>query len=179
MMYLDLLPTQGRLTVFGKNVNQMSNTEIAFSRRRMGVVFQDFRLLNHLTVFDNVMLPLTLHGIPTKAQVDCVKEILDWVGLGDKHAVHPHSLSGGEQQRVAIARAVVNRPQVLIADEPTGNVDAAMGRRIFHLFCELHKHGTTVLVATHDDNLVRSYDYPCLYINHGRLIRRRDVRGAA
>ena len=151
-------------------MNQLTRDEIALTRRRMGIVFQDFRLLPHLSIAQNVLLPLTLHGQPTQAQMDAVKEIIDWVGLGEKMDRHPYELSGGEQQRVAIARAVVNRPKVLIADEPTGNIDAMMGRKIFHLFTELHKHGTTVVVATHDRELVQRFKFPCLYLEDGQIV---------
>ncbi len=169
MLYMDLLPTEGQLMLFGKNAGRLTQDEVAFTRRNMGIVFQDFRLLDNLTVRENVMLPLTLHGYPSEEQQGCVDEILDWVGLGDKMDKKPGYLSGGEKQRVGIARAVVNRPKFLIADEPTGNVDAAMGKRILHLFCELHKHGTTVLVATHDRDLVESFGFPCIYLEDGKL----------
>lgn len=169
MLYQDLLPTSGHVFVFGKNVANLTRDELALARRKMGIVFQDYRLLNALTVRENVLLPLTLHGLPTQEQEDCVDEILDWVGLTHKRNELPERLSGGEKQRVGIARAVVNRPQVLFADEPTGNVDSQMGRKILHLFTELHKHGTTVLLATHDRELVKSFGFPCLYMQSGRL----------
>ncbi len=170
MMYGDLLPSVGSVTLFNKNVSRLSRDEIAHTRRRMGIVFQDFRLLEHLNVRENVSLPLSLHGKLTFEQEKCVDEILDWVGLGDKLDKHPSFLSGGEKQRVSIARAVVNRPRLLVADEPTGNVDAAMGQRIMHLFTELNKHGTTVVVATHDKDLVNSFPYPCIYLKNGRIV---------
>lgn len=178
MMYLDLLPTHGHLTLFDKNAARLSRDDIAAIRRRQGIVFQDFRLLPHLTVRENVELPLTFHGIPTAEQQRCVDDILDWVGLSDKRAVRPDALSGGEKQRVGIARAVVNRPQVLIADEPTGNVDAAMGQRIMHLFCELHKHGTTVLVATHDQQLVKTFGFPVINLENGQLAPSKGGKAA-
>jgi len=169
LMYMDIMPQQGFLSLFGKNVHRLNRDGIAATRRQMGIVFQDFRLIEHLTIRENVELPLTLHGIPTKAQQQAVDDILDWVGLSAKKHLHPKTLSGGEQQRAAIARAVVNRPKILIADEPTGNVDEAMGRRIMHLFCELHKHGTTVLVATHDKALVEAFNFPVLHVAGGKL----------
>ena len=167
MLYLDILPTEGKTMLLGKNVGNLSRNEIALLRRQMGIVFQDFRLLDNLSVRENVLLPLTLHGAPSAEQEKCVDEILDWVGLGHKTHEQPERLSGGEKQRVGIARAVVNRPKLLIADEPTGNVDTAMGKRILHLFCELHKHGTTVLLATHDRELVENFGFPCLYVQDG------------
>lgn len=171
MMYMDLLPTEGNLNVFGRQVNSLSKNEIALLRRRMGVVFQDGGLLNHLNVRENVSLPLTLHGKPSAEQEKCIDEIIDWVGLSNKKDVYPATLSGGERQRVGIAKAVVNRPKLLIADEPSGNVDAAMAKRIMYLFTELNKHGTTVLVATHDQSLISSFDYPSLYLENGTITR--------
>lgn len=172
MMYMDLLPTAGTVNIFGKDVDGLSRDEIALARRRMGVVFQDFRLLEHLTVRENVSLPLSLHGKPTKEQERCIDEIIDWVGLSVAANKYPNALSGGEKQRAAIARAVVNRPKILVADEPTGNIDSAMGKRIMYLFTELNKHGTTVLVATHDQDLVRSFNYPVLHLQNGQLIKK-------
>lgn len=169
LLYLDMLPTQGHITMFGKNVAKLGADEIAFTRRKMGIVFQDFRLLPHLTVRENVALPLNLYGLPTKEQDRAVDDMLAWVGLADKKDETPDRLSGGEKQRVGIARAVVHRPQVLVADEPTGNLDGAMAKRILHLLVELNKHGTTVLVATHDKELVRSFHYPVLTMKGGQL----------
>ena len=169
MMYMDLRPTSGRLIAFGKDVTRVREDDIAMMRRHMGIVFQDFRLLAHLTVRENVALPLTLLGPLSQDQHMCVDEIINWVGLGQKADILPGFLSGGEKQRIAIARAVVNRPRVLIADEPTGNVDASMGRRIMHLFTELNKQGTTVLIATHDQQLMADCPAPAITIEHGHL----------
>lgn len=173
MMYLDLLPTSGKLTVFGRDAGALKRDDIARLRRDMGILFQDFRLLNYLTVRENVALPLTINGELSDEQSRCVDEILNWVGLGDKLGTYPDALSGGEQQRVAIARAVVNRPRLLIADEPTGNIDPEMGRRIMHLFTELNRHGTTVLIATHDQSLIRHHPAPVLRLEGGRMIHSR------
>ncbi|MFZ2587337.1 MAG: cell division ATP-binding protein FtsE [Alphaproteobacteria bacterium] len=169
LLYLDMLPTQGHITMFGKNIAKLGEEEVAFTRRKMGIVFQDYRLLPHLTVRENVALPLNLYGYPTREQDKAVDDMLAWVGLADKKDETPDRLSGGEKQRVGIARAVVHRPQVLVADEPTGNLDDAMAKRILHLLVELNKHGTTVLVATHDKELVRSFKYPVLTMKGGRL----------
>ena len=165
MLHLDLLPTQGTLRLFGHDAASLNREQIAQIRRRMGIVFQDFRLLNTLSVWENVCLPLALQGAVTPAQEKSVREILDWVGLSHRLEASPEQLSGGEKQRVAIARAVVNRTTLLIADEPTGNVDDAMGKRIMHLLTELHKHGTTVVVATHSQDLVRAFNFPCVLLN--------------
>jgi cell division transport system ATP-binding protein len=175
MLYMDMVPTGGTLKMFGHDVSTLTREQIAQIRRRMGIVFQDFRLLKQLTVWENVCLPLTLLGPLTPAQEKGVREILDWVGLAGKLDASPDSLSGGEKQRVAIARAVVNRPKLLIADEPTGNVDDGMGKRIMHLLTELHKHGTTVLVATHSQDLVRTFGFPCLSLNASNNQMTRDV----
>ena len=134
------------------------------------MVFQDFRLLDHLTVFENVALPLRVAGQARASYAEDVAELLAWVGLGERMDALPPTLSGGEQQRAAIARAVISKPDLLIADEPTGNVDPAMARRILRLLAELNKLGTTVLVATHDLALVRAVDAPVLELAGGRLI---------
>lgn len=173
MLYMDLMPTAGSVSVFGKDVKSMSRDDVALARRHMGLVFQDFRLLEHLSVRENVSLPLSLHGKPTKEQERCIDEIIDWVGLSVAAHKYPSALSGGEKQRAAIARAVVNRPKILIADEPTGNIDSPMGKRIMYLFTELNKHGTTVLVATHDQEIVRSFSYPVLHLENGQLVKGR------
>ena len=123
-------------------------------RRRIGVVFQDFRLVRHLSVFDNVALPLRINGAGDAAVEGPVREMLAWVGLADRASARPATLSGGEQQRVGIARAVIAAPELIIADEPTGNVDAAMAQRILHLLTAMNRNGTTVVVATHDLGLI-------------------------
>lgn len=169
MMYLEILPTSGELTVIDKPVKNISRKEISELRKHMGIVFQDFRLLNKLTVWENVALPLSILGELSSQQKQAVDDILDWVGLRHKINDFPNKLSGGEKQRVALARAVVNRPKLLIADEPTGNVDFEMGKRIMHLLCELNKHGTTVLVATHDQELINTFKYPKINIENGSL----------
>ena len=138
-------------------------------RRRIGVVFQDFRLLVHLSAFDNVALPLRIAGRPEGQIRADVTEMLRWVGLGAKLAIRPLELSGGEQQRVAIARAVIARPSLLLADEPTGNLDDAQAERLMGLFKELNRLGTTVVVATHNDALVARHKAPALRLDHGRL----------
>ena len=139
-------------------------------RRRIGVVFQEFRLLEHLSVFDNAALPLRILGRKPATYRDDVAELLTWVGLGERMHALPATLSGGEKQRLAIARAVVDRPDGLLADEPTGNVDPAMSLRLLRLFVELNRLGATVLIATHDDELVARAAQPVLHLEHGSLI---------
>ena len=139
-------------------------------RRRIGVVFQDFRLLDHLTVFDNVALPLRVAGQARSSYAEDVAELLAWVGLGERMDAFPSTLSGGEQQRAAIARAVISKPDLLIADEPTGNVDPEMARRLLRLFVELNRLGATILMATHDLTLVNSLNAPVLELSEGRLV---------
>lgn len=170
LIYLAERQSRGLITLFGRDTATLERTALPEIRRRIGVVFQDFRLLNHLTVFENVALPLRVAGQARASYADDVSELLTWVGLGDRIEAYPPTLSGGEQQRAAIARAVISKPDLLIADEPTGNVDPAMARRILRLLAELNKLGTTVLVASHDIALVRSLDAPVLELADGRLV---------
>jgi cell division transport system ATP-binding protein len=133
------------------------------------VVFQEFRLLNHLSTFDNVALPLRVAGQRESSYRTDVMDLLSWVGLADQAHAFPAVLSGGEKQRAAIARAVIAKPELLLADEPTGNVDPALARRLLHLFVELNRLGTTVLIATHDLKLVQQTKAPVLHIEDGFL----------
>jgi cell division transport system ATP-binding protein len=154
LLYLAQRPTRGRIQLFGEELSEAPREALPVFRRRIGVVFQDFRLIRHLSAFDNVALPLRIAGRAEAEVATSVRELLDWVGLADRAAAPPPTLSGGEQQRVAIARAVVAHPELLVADEPTGNVDADMAARLLHLFESLNRLGTTVLVATHDLSLI-------------------------
>lgn len=169
IMGLALEPTAGTLRLLGHDVAGLGRPERAALRRQIGMVFQNFRLLNHLTVLENVMLPLQVAGTPPAASVAYAKELLDWVGLGDRLDWLPQTLSGGQQQRVAIARAVIGRPQLLLADEPTGSVDEAIGIRLIGLIQALHREGTTVVIATHDRALVQRLAFPELRLAEGRL----------
>ncbi|MHA6288923.1 cell division ATP-binding protein FtsE [Maricaulis sp. CAU 1757] len=169
LIYLAAKPSRGRIEYFGRDAAALPRGELPALRRRVGVVFQEFRLLNHLSVFDNVALPLRVSGRKRSEYAEDVAELLSWVGLGDKMNDRPATLSGGEQQRVAIARAVVGQPEILIADEPTGNVDPEMGMRLLRLFAELNKLGTTIVIATHDLQLVRMLDAPVMSLSNGRL----------
>jgi cell division transport system ATP-binding protein len=154
LLYLAQRPTRGRISLFGEELTDTTRDELPAFRRRIGVVFQDFRLVRHLSAFDNVALPLRIAGASDQEVEGPVREMLAWVGLADRSSARPPTLSGGEQQRVAIARAVIARPELLVADEPTGNVDAEMAMRLLHLFTALNRLGTTVVVATHDVGLI-------------------------
>ncbi|HEX4179888.1 MAG TPA: cell division ATP-binding protein FtsE [Caulobacteraceae bacterium] len=167
---LALRPSRGLIGLFGHDVARLKRDELPFMRRRIGVVFQDKRLLDHLSAFDNVSLPLRLAGRRIKDYRADVTELLTWVGLNERIDARPAALSGGEQQRLAIARAVVGRPELLLADEPTGDVDQAMALRILRLFVELNRLGTTVLIASHDEQLVARSGRPVLHLEDGRLI---------
>jgi len=162
-------PTQGRIEIFGQDAARAGARLRPALRRRIGVVFQDLLLLDHLSVFDNAALPLRISGRRPSDYRGDVAELLTWVGLGARMDSRPPTLAGGEQQRLAIARAVVNRPEILLADEPTGNVDHEMALRIFRLFVELNRLGTTVLIATHDQDLIARSARPVLHLDRGKL----------
>lgn len=169
LLFLSRRPTRGLVTMFGKDIATTSRRKLPKLRRKIGVVFQDFRLLDHLTTFENIALPLRVAGQSIKSYRDNVFELLEWVGLADYANTYPPVLSGGEKQRVAIARAVITRPELLLADEPTGNVDPAMAVRLLRLFAELNKFGTTIVIATHDTNLIARSKNPLLVLNDGKL----------
>lgn len=158
LLYLAHRPSRGMIKMFGEDIVTMPRNRLPGFRRRIGVVFQDFRLLNHLSAFDNIAMPLRISGIEEKDLEGPVNELLAWIGLADRATARPTTLSGGEQQRVAIARAVIGRPEILVADEPTGNVDPEMAVRLLQLFAGLNKLGTTVIVATHDIHLLREIE---------------------
>jgi cell division transport system ATP-binding protein len=171
LLYLAQRPTRGRIRLFDHDLSDAPRDSLPHFRRRIGVVFQDFRLIRHLSAFDNVALPLRISGRDEASINSEVSEMLDWVGLGDRAGARPPTLSGGEQQRVAIARAVVTQPDLLVADEPTGNVDSEMAKRLLHLFDALNEIGTTVVVATHDVGLIASNPRAELMrLDHGSLV---------
>lgn len=171
LMHLRLRPTGGRVEVLEQDPARMKRALLPALRRRIGVVFQDYRLLPHLSAFENVALPLRIQGV-TEARLRAdVTEMLRWVGLQERADSAPAALSGGEQQRLALARAVIARPALLVADEPTGNLDAAQARRVLALLRELHRLGTTVVVATHSEGLPEEYPAPALRLEGGRLLR--------
>jgi cell division transport system ATP-binding protein len=179
LIYFATKPSRGQVEVFGRNVEGAPRHEIARLRRRIGVVFQEFRLLEHLNAFENAALPLRVARHRPEAYRDDVCELLRWVGLGSRLEAMPATLSGGEKQRVAIARAVVNRPDLLIADEPTGNVDHEMALRILRLFVELNRMGATVLIASHDQELIHQSGLPFFRLEDGRLSGPLRHTGAA
>ncbi len=169
LMHLALRPSRGEVEVLGQRISRLRRGALPGLRRRIGVVHQDFRLLPHLSAFDNVALPLRIAGRTEAGLRADVAEILRWVGLGERAESRPASLSGGEQQRVAIARAVVIRPALLVADEPTGNLDQDQAARVLSLLREMHRLGTTVVVATHAMPLVEAFPAPVLRLEAGRL----------
>jgi cell division transport system ATP-binding protein len=169
LIYQAERPTSGRIYVFGEQISGQSRKRQAEMRRRIGIVFQDSRLIPHLTAWENTALPLRLTDAPEEYIQRHSRELLEWVGLGDRINAKPAELSGGEQQRVAIARAVVTRPKLLLADEPTGNVDDTTALKLFHLFDELNKIGTAVILATHQNHLVDHFQRPELNLHNGHL----------
>lgn len=178
MMYLTQKPSRGRVSVFGNNVNFTNRNSLAMLRRKIGVVFQDFRLLEHCSAFDNVALPLRVCGMSEKEIKKRVTELLKWVEIDRSTSAMVSTLSGGEKQRVAIARAVINRPDILLADEPTGNVDNEIAPKLMKLFVELNRLGTTVVIATHNDSLIKDFKYPCISLkDHSLCVIKPGLRG--
>ncbi len=169
LILMSIRPTRGVMTLFGEEVSRIDKDRLTDLRRRMGVVFQDFRLLDHLTLYENVALPLRVQEREERGYRAEVMELLAWVGLGHRVHAMPSVLSGGEKQRAAIARALITRPDLLLADEPTGNVDPSLARRLLRLFIELHRLGTSVLIATHDLALMDQVDAKRLLLGDGHL----------
>jgi cell division transport system ATP-binding protein len=169
LLFMALKPSKGLVSIFDQDTSKLGGSDLPLLRRRIGVVFQDFRLLDHLTTFENVALPLRVIGQQLEEYHRDVMDLLDWVGLKDQANVRPEILSGGEKQRAAIARAVVSKPEILLADEPTGNVDPVLAKRLLHLFLELNRLGTTVFLATHDLSLIKQAKGAMLLLEHGTL----------
>lgn len=169
LLFMSLKPTRGLIRTFDRDVNTIPPSELPMLRRRIGIVFQDFRLLDHLTTYENVALPLRVRGKEEVTYKTDVLELLKWVGLGDRINVLPAVLSGGEKQRAAIARALIDRPEVLLADEPTGNVDPPMARRLLNLFLELNRLGTAVVIATHDLTLMDQVEARRMILTGGHV----------
>jgi cell division transport system ATP-binding protein len=169
LLFMSLRPSRGQIELFGQDVSHVTPAKRAQLRRRIGIVFQDFRLLDHLTTWENVALPLRVVGKKLGDYREDVTDLLQWVGLGDRMHGYPPVLSGGEKQRAAIARAVIGKPELLLADEPTGNVDPQMARRLLRLFIELNRLGTSVVIATHDHQLMRQFRAPRLELHEGNV----------
>ena len=169
LLFLSLQPTRGIIRTFDREISTIPRDELPMLRRRIGIVFQDFRLLDHLTTYENVALPLRVRGKEESSYRADVLELLKWVGLGERINVLPPVLSGGEKQRAAIARALIDRPEMLLADEPTGNVDPPMARRLLSLFLELNRLGTAVVIATHDLSLMDQVEARRMILSQGRL----------
>jgi cell division transport system ATP-binding protein len=174
-LYLAQRPTRGIVHLLGRDVSGVKPADMPALRRQIGIVFQDFRLLPHLSLYDNVALPMRVCGVDEKDISRNVIDLLKWVGLGDRMDSLPLTLSGGEQQRVAIARAVINKPKLLVADEPTGNVDDDIAGKIIYLFEELNRHGTTVVIATHDAALIRRFPHPALCLVDGTIVPSQNL----
>ncbi|HSG54267.1 MAG TPA: ATP-binding cassette domain-containing protein, partial [Paracoccaceae bacterium] len=154
--YGALLPTAGHIRLFGADLRTMSRDDVALARRRIGVVHQDVQFLEHLPLADNVALPLIVSGHDRDSEAENLRELLNWVGLSKRADALPAELSGGERQRAALARAVIMSPEVILADEPTGNIDWEMSQRLLQLLVELNRMGKTIMIATHDMNLIRA-----------------------
>jgi len=169
LIYAGLSPTWGKVTVFDRDSQTLSPAQKAHLRQNIGIVFQDFKLIDHLTVIENVALPLRIRGLEGPKSRKQAKELLSWVGV-EAVDVYPRSLSGGEKQRVAIARAVIARPKLLLADEPTGNIDEQSAVKLLYLFEELHKIGTTIVVATHNLELIAQFPHPTLYLRDKMMV---------
>lgn len=169
LLYLAHRPSRGLITMFDRDIVTARRRDLPELRRRIGVVFQDFRLLDHMSAYDNVALPMRIAGASETLIREHAEELLEWVGLADRMNSRPSTLSGGEKQRLAIARAVIGRPDLLLADEPTGNVDPEMAQRLMHLFLELNRVGTTTVIATHDIGFVESLNAPQLHLERGEL----------
>jgi len=171
-IYREVLPTEGQIVIAGKNILRIPDHKIYLLRRNMGIVYQDFRLLFHRRVFDNVAVALQVLGSPRKDMKRKVFIALRMVNLHPRIWDYPSHLSYGEQQRLAIARAVVNNPRILLADEPTGNLDPKLAVEIIGLFKEINKQGTTVIICTHDKELIRQFGDRILFLHEGKLLRK-------
>ncbi len=167
---LAVRPTHGSVEIFGQETTGLARHQLPQLRRRVGMVYQDYRLIDHLTVEENVGLPLKIAGESKKHIAGKVDELLGWVGLGAYHKARPEILSGGQKQRVAIARAVITKPDILLADEPSGNLDASLRLRFMHLFETLHKDGMTIVFATHDEALISMFQHPVMRLKGGRMV---------
>ena len=177
LIYGALIPSRGQVLIDGQNICRLTSSQLPFLRRTIGVVFQDFKLLQNRTVFENVAITLEVQGGGSKADISKrVMHILRQMGMESKISLTPQRLSGGEQQRVALARALVNEPKILLADEPTGNLDDANKMQIMNIFKEANVRGTTVVVATHDRRLIEHAHYRTIRLQNGELAENGEVR---
>ncbi len=176
VLSLAMQPTGGRLQMFGHDVSELPREALPELRRKIGTVYQDFQLLDHLTVAENIGLPMKVTGAAQEEINQRVDQLLDWIGMKHYHDMKPSALSGGEKQRTAIARAVINNPPFLIADEPSGNLDPHLSKRFMYLFESLNKMGTTIILATHDEDLIKDFSYPILHLKDGQLDELPKVR---
>ncbi len=167
--------SRGNVKLFGEDVTYLDRELLPKYRRKIGIVQQDFGLLDHLTVAENVALPLKIAGESTQEMGDKVAELLDWVELKNYYHELPHVLSGGQKQRVAIARAVISKPDIILADEPTGNLDSDLAIKFMYLFEALNQWGTTILFATHDEHLISQFNYPVLKLRHGQIFQEKSA----
>lgn len=170
LLHIGLLPSRGDIRIFDQDIMRSTRTERANLRRNIGVIFQNFQLLPHLSLYDNIAMPLRLTKIPETKIETAVTEMISWIGLKDYIRVKPAFLSGGQQQRAAITRAVITKPKILLADEPTGSLDDAMGNKIITLFEELNKTGTAIVVATHNQGMINRFPHDILKLKNGGLI---------
>ncbi len=175
LMYLAHRPSRGLVTLFDEDIATIPRDRLPLLRRRIGVVFQELHMLSHLSAFDNVALPLRVAGVRESTIRKNVEELLSWTGLADHMDARPPTLSGGQQQRIAIARAIIARPSLLLADEPTGNVDEALGVRLLYLFEELNRMGTTVVIATHSAALISRFGHPVLRLESGTMLQPEET----
>lgn len=171
LLNLASLPTHGSITMMGQELSNITRKQMADLRKKIGVVFQDFRLISHLSTFDNVALPLRIQKRDKTEIEHNVTELLEWVGLGEFKDKNPENLSGGQQQRIAIARAIISQPKLLLADEPTGNLDDEIGFRLMNLFEQLNRMGTTIVIATHNPAIIKRFKHPCLRFENATIIQ--------
>ncbi len=172
LLYCGVKANKGEVAVFGKNVKELSTQKIPFFRQKIGLVFQDCHLLNHLTILENTLLPIIIQRKKSEPFKIQALELLDWVGIGKFAHSYPHQLSDGQRQRAALARAVISRPLLLLADEPTGNIDDAAAYKLMNLLQSLHENGTTIIFATHNRNLIRDFSYPEYHISQKKILLR-------
>ncbi len=176
-IYRDVIPQEGKVLIFKKDVAKMTPREVPYLRRRVGVIFQDFLLISHKSVYANVAFALEVRGASQKTVRQLVPEALEWVGIAHKMRAYPDELSGGEQQRVCIARALVNKPDILLADEPTGNLDPDTSIGIIELLMKINSWGTTLAVATHNENIVNQFKTRTIRVEHGLIVSDKKEGG--